>query len=70
LKTKGGYRQGYNAQAVATPDQFVVGDQVTDLAMEAPCATPMIDAANQYLKAAGERCRRRRLVADAGYWSI
>jgi transposase len=36
LKTKDGYLQGYNAQAVATTDQFVVAAEVTNLAMDAP----------------------------------
>ncbi len=69
LKTKDGYLQGYNAQAVATTDQFVVAAEVTNLAMDAPAYTPMIDAAKKNLKAAGERRRLRRVVADAGYWS-
>lgn len=69
LKTKDGYLQGYNAQAVATTDQFVVAAEVTNLAMDAPAYTPMIDAARKNLKAAGERRRLRRVVADAGYWS-
>ena len=69
LKTKDGYVQGYNAQAVATTDQFVVAAEVTNLAMDAPAYTPMIKAAKDNLKAAGERRRVRRVVADAGYWS-
>ena len=69
LKTKDGYVQGYNAQAVATTDQFVVAAEVTNLAMDAPAYTPMITAAKRNLKAAGERRRVRRVVADAGYWS-
>jgi transposase len=69
LKTKDGYVQGYNAQAVATTDQFVVAAQVTNLAMDAPAYTPMITAAKNNLEAAGERRRVRRVVADAGYWS-
>jgi len=69
LKTKDGYVQWYNAQAVATTDQFVVAAEVTNLAMDAPAYRPMITAAKQNPKAAGERRRVRRVVADAGYWS-
>ena len=69
LKTKDGYVQGYNAQAVATTDQFVVAAEVTNLAMDAPAYEPMISAAKKNLKAAGERRRVRTVVADAGYWS-
>ena len=70
LKTKDGYLQGYNAQAVATTDQFVVAAEVTNLAMDAPTYAPMIIATRRNLKTAGEQRRVRRVVADAGYWSI
>ena len=69
LKTKDGYVQGYNAQAVATEDQFVVAAAVTNQAHEAPSFEPMITATKQNLRRAGERRRVRRVVADAGYWS-
>ena len=42
LKTKNGYLQGYNAQAVATADQYVVAAEVTNLAMDAPAFAPMV----------------------------
>jgi transposase len=70
LKTKQGYVQGYNAQAVATEQQFVVAAEVTNLAHDAPAFTPMITAAKKNLRVAGEKRRVRRVVADAGYWSI
>jgi transposase len=70
LKTKNGYLQGYNAQAVTTTDQFVIAAEVTNLAMDAPAYAPMISVAKQNLRAAGEERRVRRVVADAGYWSI
>jgi transposase len=70
LKTKNGYVQGYNAQAVATEQQFVVAAEVTNCAHDAPSYTPMVTAAKRNLRAAGEKRRLRRVVADAGYWSI
>src|SRR3954449_10506709 len=70
LKTRDGYLQGYNAQAVATTDQFVIAAEVTNLAMDAPAYAPMVAAAKTNLAAAGERRRLRRVVADAGYWSV
>lgn len=70
LKTKEGYVQGYNAQAVSTTDQFVVAAEVTNIAMDAPAYVPMIAQAKTNLKAAGEKRRVRRVVADAGYWSV
>jgi len=69
LKTKDGYLQGYNAQVVATTDQFVIAAEVTNIAMDAPAYAPMVVAAKTNLKHAGEKRRVRRVVADAGYWS-
>lgn len=69
LKTKDSYLQGYNAQAVATEDPFVIAAEVTNLAMDAPAYAPMVTAAKTNLRAAGETRRVRRVVADAGYWS-
>jgi hypothetical protein len=70
LKTKDGYVQGYNAQAVATTDQFVIAAEVTNIAMDAPAYAPMISAAKTNLNTAGENRRVRKVVADAGYWSV
>jgi transposase/predicted XRE-type DNA-binding protein len=69
LKTKGGYIQGYNAQAVTTEDQFIVAAEVTNNAHDAPSFQPLIAAAKKNLRGAGERRRIRRVAADAGYWS-
>lgn len=38
--------------------------------MDAPAYAPMITSAKNNLRAAGEKRRVRRVVADAGYWSI
>jgi transposase len=69
LKTKSGYVQGYNAQAAATEDQFVVAAEVTNQAHDATSFAPMITATRTNLRGAGEKRRVRRVVADAGYWS-
>jgi len=69
LKTKGGYIQGYNAQAVTTEDQFVIAAEVTNNAHDAPSFEPMIAATKENLRRAGGQKRIRRVVADAGYWS-
>jgi hypothetical protein len=69
LKTKAGYIQGYNAQAVATEQQFVIAAEVTNCAHDAPSFVPLITATKRNLKTAGEQRRLRRVVADAGYWS-
>jgi transposase/predicted XRE-type DNA-binding protein len=70
LKTRSGYLQGYNAQAVATEAQFVVAAEATNQAHDAPSFAPLVTAAKRNLRVAGERRRVRRVVADAGYWSV
>jgi len=70
LKTGGGYVQGYNAQAAATTDQWVIAAGVTNHANDALSFAPMITAARANLRQAGERRRVRTVVADAGYWSV
>lgn len=69
MNTKDGFVQGYNAQAVATVDQFVVAAEVSNQAFDAPLYETVISTAKTNLKSAGERRRIRRVVADAGYWS-
>jgi transposase len=69
LKTSGGFVQGYNAQAAATEDQFIVAAHVTNEANDAGCLETMVREAKQNLRRAGEKRRVRRVVADAGYWS-
>jgi len=60
----------YAHLVVATTGQFVIAAEVTNLAMDAPAYAPMVTAAKKNLKAAGEKRRVRRVVADAGYWSV
>lgn len=69
LKTKGGFVQGYNAQAAATADQVVVAASVTNGAHDAASFEPVLDEARANLRRAGCRRRVRTVVADAGYWS-
>ena len=69
LKTRAGYVQGYNAQAVATEDQFVVAAEATNQSHDASSFEPMIAATKRNLRHAGEKRRVRQVLADAGYWS-
>ncbi len=69
MNTKDGFVQGFNAQAVATVDQFVIAAEVSNQAFDAPLYEEVITTAKTNLKTAGERRRIRRVVADAGYWS-
>jgi hypothetical protein len=48
----------------------VVAAEATNGAHDAPAYAPMVKAAKQKLRRAGEQRRVRRVVADAGYWSI
>lgn len=69
MKTKDGYLQGCNAQAVATDDQIVVAAEVTDEHNDHAQLHPMIAATNQALAEAGIDADLERLHADAGYCS-
>lgn len=69
MNTKDGFVQGFNAQAVATTDQFVIAAEVSNQAFDAPLYEDVIGTAKTNLKRAGEKRRLRRVVADAGYWS-
>lgn len=70
LKTREGYVQGFNAQAIATVDQWVVAAEATNRVHDAEAFVPMITAAKKNLRRAGVTRRVRTVVADAGYWSI
>lgn len=69
MKTKDGYVQGYNAQAVATGDQIVVAAEVIDEHTDHGQLHPMIDATAASLAEAGVAEPVDKLVADAGYCS-
>lgn len=69
MKTKDGYVQGYNAQAVATEDQIVVAAEVTDEHNDHAQLHPMIAATNQSVAEAGIDAEVGQLLADAGYCS-
>ena len=61
--------QGFNAQAVATEDQFVIAAEVTNQAIDAPLYEADDHRGEDQPRRAGEKRRVRRVVADAGYWS-
>lgn len=70
MKTRTGYVQGYNAQAIATREQIIVAAEVTDQANDVQQLEPMVKAMEQTLEAAGiDKPRVGTLLADAGYWS-
>jgi len=69
MKTRQGYVQGYNAQAIVSQDQVIVAVGVTQEANDVQQLKPMLETLGRTLEAAGiEECPRTAL-ADAGYWS-
>lgn len=69
MKTREGYLQGYNAQAVVTVEQVVLAAEVTDAAADVAQLHPMIEAMTTSLTAAQITQTPATLVADTGYWS-
>jgi transposase len=69
MKTRRGYLQGYNAQAVATADQIIVAADVTAGENDVDQLHPMLAAAANELKAAGVEQKVRAALVDAGYCS-
>jgi len=69
MKTRQGYVQGYNVQAVVSEDQIVVAVGVTQEANDVQQLEPMLQTLKHTLEAAGIEERPPVGLADAGYWS-
>ena len=69
MKTRQGYVQGYNVQAVVSEDQIILAVGVTQEANDVRQLLPMLEGMNQNLAAAGIEERPGVGLADAGYWS-
>jgi transposase len=69
MKTKRGYSQGFNAQAVATEDQVIIAAEVCNDGGDTYQLQPMIRAVDDSLSEAGVSDRVGVVVADAGYLS-
>lgn len=69
MKTRKGYVQGYNAQAVTTKEQIIVAAEVTQEANDVRQLNPMLEKAQEELTAAGVAEPIGEALADAGYWS-
>ena len=70
MKTRRGWVQGYNAQAVVTPDQIILAAEVTTEANDVRQLTGMLNQAQANVAAVmGEDAALGAAVADAGYWS-
>lgn len=62
-----GLVQGYNAQAAVTADQIIVGEMLTQVAVDAGLADEVMDAVDERLTEAGLSEEPDTYVADAGY---
>ena len=69
MKTRQGYVQGYNVQAVVSEDQIIVAIGVTQEANDVQQLEPMLQTMGHTLEAAGIEERPRVGLGDAGYWS-
>ena len=68
VKTRGGYLQGYNAQAATNEHQIVIAAEVTTAVSDFGRLEPIVSAAQSELERAGISDTPQVLVADAGYW--
>jgi len=69
MKTRQGYVQGYNVQAIVSQDQIIVATVVTQEANDVQQLEPMLQTLERILEAAGIEDRPRAALADADYWS-
>jgi transposase len=70
MKTRQGWVQGYNAQAVVTPQQIILAAEVTTEANDVQQLKPMLDRAQAVVeRVMGEDAVLGAAAADAGYWS-
>ena len=68
-KTRRGWVQGYNAQAVVSEDQIVIAAHVIPKSTDVEMLIPMIDVARENLATVGVTDPVAHVLADAGYWS-
>lgn len=69
MKTKDGWVQGYNAQAIVNQRQIVLACDVSQNAGDVQLYEPMTARLDETLSAAGIPAAPELMLADAGYWS-
>jgi transposase len=69
MKTREGYVQGYNAQAVVTEEQIVIAAEITTSTVDWSQLDPMVSAAIGELEHAGVGDRPQVALADTQYWN-
>ena len=68
MKTRQGYVQGYNSQAVVSKDQIILGAEVTQEENDLYQLEPMIQETKESLEEAGINNSIDTCTADTGYW--
>jgi transposase len=68
MKTRQGYLQGYNAQAVVSKEQIILGAEVAQDENDLYQLEPMIQETKQSLEEAGIGKGIDTCTADTGYW--
>jgi len=68
MKTRQGYVQGYNGQAVVSKDQIILGAEVTQEENDLYQLEPMIQETKANLDEAGVKKNIGSCTADTGYW--
>ena len=69
MKTRSGYVQGYNAQAVVDRGQVIIAADVIQEENDVHQLYPMTEKARQEIQAVGIEEEIKEELADAGYWS-
>ncbi len=69
MKTRDGYVQGYNAQAVVTEAQIVIAAEITTSTVDWSQLDPMISATIDELEHAGVDDQPQVALADTQYWN-
>jgi len=69
MKTRNGYLQGYNAQAMVTKEQIIVAAEVTQEQNDVNQLHPMLERTNEELTAVEAVGNVKVVLADAGYYS-
>ena len=70
LRTRDGFVQGYNAQAVVAEGQLIVAAELSTDSPDGRLLQPMMQAARAELAAVGIEEAPAVVVADAGYWNV
>ena len=69
MKTRTGYVQGYNAQAVVTEAQIILAGEITQEENDVNQLHPMLNKAKDNIRSVGIEDKLRSGLVDAGYWS-